>query len=131
MAATFDQLAGKIAPELQSILNSRREQIVLNAGTIPARIAVRMAFPVILDEIPELTRDALTLVVTEFGNMNVQDLLQFIDQRIRSSSRGDETPVTPINILPARLLEVINDIGTLNVGDLLSLLRKNKVEQYE
>ncbi len=88
---TIEQLATKLAPKLQTILSGRRDEIIAKAGDLPTRIAVRTAYPIFLRETPELLFDALDLVVDEFGHMNLNDLIAFLNHSAeQKTSYGDE-----------------------------------------
>jgi hypothetical protein len=79
MALTPDSLADKLAPKLQAILRARQDEIVAGAGGLPRRAAVRLAFPTFLDEVPVLLRSAIELISDEFGRMNINDLIAFLE----------------------------------------------------
>ena len=78
---TTEQLATKLAPKLQTILNERREEIIAKSGDLPTRLAVRSAFPIFVREVPEFLGDALEIIVDEFGRMNLNDLIDFLNHR--------------------------------------------------
>ena len=80
MATSFDTLTDKLAPRLQEIIRARRDEIIANAGGFARREAVRLAFPTFVNEIPILLRSAIELVSDEFGRMNLNDLMAFLEK---------------------------------------------------
>jgi hypothetical protein len=60
-------------------VEARRDEIVAGAGGFARREAVRLAFPTFLDEIPAVIRSAVDLISDEFGHMNVNDLLAYLE----------------------------------------------------
>jgi hypothetical protein len=83
MALTPGALADKLAPNLQAILRGRQDQIVSGAGSFPRRAAVRLAFPTFVDEVPVLLRSAIDLISDEFGRMNINDLIAFLEEHVK------------------------------------------------
>jgi hypothetical protein len=79
MATPREALADKIAPRLRAILEARRDEIVASAGGFARREAVRLAFPSFLDNLPALVRSALDLISDEFGHMNINDFLAYLE----------------------------------------------------
>lgn len=80
---TTDSLAAKLAPQLQAILRSREEEFVAAAGNRLRQGAMRLAFPTIVDEVPAILKSAIDLIAAEFGKMNVNDLLAFLESRAK------------------------------------------------
>lgn len=81
---TSDGLASKLAPKLQDILRSREKEIIAKGGNFLARSSLVIAFPHIIDEIPVILRSAIDLISEEFGKMNVNDLLAFLESHAES-----------------------------------------------
>ncbi len=81
---TMTTLVEKIAPKLQAILNERQEDIIEAAGSLPRRVAVRLAFPTLVYEVPNMLQIAIDLIATEFGNMDINDLLEFLNKHAQS-----------------------------------------------
>lgn len=75
------KLAIKIAPQLQAVFSSRKDEIISNAGPFIAREAVKISFPWFLDAIPTFLRKTLDWVSAEFGNLDVDDLMTFLAKR--------------------------------------------------
>ena len=79
MPMTRDALADKLAPRLREILERRRAEIIAGAGGFARREALKLAFPSFVDEVPNLLRAALDLISDEFGHMNLNDLLAYLE----------------------------------------------------
>lgn len=86
MKVTASGLAGKIAPKIQDAFKSRERELVKSLHPWFLRQAAEIAYPMFLDQIPELTRLAVDLVSTEFGAMNVNDLLAFLNDHIKAKA---------------------------------------------
>jgi hypothetical protein len=86
---TTDALSAKLAPQLVAALEANKARIITLAGSNIRRGALRLAWPTILNEVPELTRLAINLIADEFGSMNVNDLLTFLSQRMKGRTMAD------------------------------------------
>jgi hypothetical protein len=80
---TTDSLAAKLAPDLQILLLDRKEEIIAMAGNKIERAAMRFAFPSLVKGVPVLLRIAIDLISAEFGKMNVNDLMAFLESRAK------------------------------------------------
>lgn len=80
---TKSGLAEKLAPKLRAALEMREKELVAAAHPWFIRQAIGLAFPTFLNQIPSLTRMALDFVITEFGAMNVNDLLAFLETHVK------------------------------------------------
>lgn len=87
MTVTTAGLADKIAPKLQDMLKSREHDLVSSMHPWFIRQSVQLAYPTFLGQVPELTRIAIDLVSTEFGTMNVNDLLAFLNEHIKAKAK--------------------------------------------
>lgn len=86
MKVTASGLASKIAPKIQEELKSREHELVASMHPWFLRQAVELAYPTFLGLVPELTRMAVDLVAAEFGDMNVNDLLAFLNEHIKAKA---------------------------------------------
>lgn len=86
MKVTASGLADKIAPKIQEALRNRERELVQSLHPWFLRQAAEIAYPTFLNQVPELTRLAIDLVSTEFGAMNVNDLLEFLNQHIKAKA---------------------------------------------
>ena len=76
---TTNGLADKLGPKIQAAFASREKELVSAGDSWFVRQAIHLAYPTFLDQIPTLTCMAIDFVATEFGNMNINDLLAFLD----------------------------------------------------
>ncbi len=83
--AFADELASRLVVELES----RKDEIVADAGGWPRRAAVRLAWPTLIDELPPLTETLIALVAERFGHLTVDDLLDALQKIKESSHLGD------------------------------------------
>ena len=83
MTESYDSLTAKLAPQLQELVRARRDAFIANAGGFARREAVRLAFPTFVAEIPTLLRAAIELISDEFGHMNLNDLLAFLESHAK------------------------------------------------
>lgn len=79
MPMTTASLADKLAPRLQDILRDRQDEFVASAGGPFVREAVKLAFPTFVAEVPTLLRSAIDMIAVEFGHMDLNDLIAFLD----------------------------------------------------
>jgi hypothetical protein len=79
MPLTSQSLASKVAPKLQDVLEAHKEQIVADAGGMVQRQLLRMAWPTIIGEVPALADVSVQLIVKEFGKLNINDLIKFLE----------------------------------------------------
>lgn len=80
----IDSLATKLAPKIKAALESHETSILDSGKNVFERAAIRLVFPRFLGAVPALTKDAITLISDEFGLMNVNDLLEFLDDHARA-----------------------------------------------
>ncbi len=78
--------ADDLATRLVALLESRKDEIVADAGGWPRRAAVRLAWPTLIGEVAPLTETLIELVAERFGHLTVDDLLDAL-QKIKESSR--------------------------------------------
>jgi hypothetical protein len=90
MIITTNALTAKIAPKVVAALEANKASIITQAGSNIRRGALRLAWPTIIAEIPNLTGIAIDLVSDEFGHMNVNDLLTFLSQRMKGKVMSDD-----------------------------------------
>lgn len=81
---TTDGLANKLAPRLQAILKDKEKEIIARSGNMLVRSSMMIAYPHLLDEVPVILRAAIELIATEFGQMNINDLLAFLEAHAKS-----------------------------------------------
>jgi hypothetical protein len=86
---TTDALSAKIAPRIVAALEADKARLITLAGSNIRRGALRLAWPTIINEVPELTRLSIDLISDEFGSMNVNDLLTFLSQRMKGRIVAD------------------------------------------
>lgn len=86
MKVTAAGLADKIAPKVQESLKRSERELIKSLHPWFLRQAAECAYPMFLNQIPELTRITIDLVSTEFGAMNVNDLLSFLNDHIKSKA---------------------------------------------
>ncbi len=79
-----DRLATRIAPALVVALTDREDAIVEASGGMMARFAVRLVFPAILAEVPNLAAVSLDTISREFGHMTVDDFLAIFAERAKT-----------------------------------------------
>ena len=72
-------LADEFSPKLVEILESRKQQIIDSAGSLPRKLAIKMAWPTVIDEVPALTQSMVELLIWKFGDMTVDQLIESID----------------------------------------------------
>ena len=82
---TAGGLADKLGPKIQAAFQAKEKELVSAAHPWFVRQAIGLAYPTFLEQIPTLTRMAIDLVATEFGSMNVNDLLSFLEQHAKQS----------------------------------------------
>lgn len=80
---TASGLADKMGPKIKAAFEAKEKELVAAAHPWFIRQAIGLAYPTFLEQIPTLTRMVIDLVATEFGSMNVNDLLSFLDQHAK------------------------------------------------
>lgn len=85
MAFDPKAFADELATKLVALLESRKDEIVADAGGWPRRAAVRLAWPTLMGEVPPMTETLIELVADRFGHLTVDDLLEAL-QQIKHSS---------------------------------------------
>ncbi|MDE2509030.1 MAG: hypothetical protein KGM43_17630 [Planctomycetota bacterium] len=80
MTDTVDTLAKRLGPRLQEAIEADKDTILGAVHGLPARLALRAEFPALVSASPELLKSALTVIVEEFGRMDVRDLLEFLSK---------------------------------------------------
>jgi hypothetical protein len=80
--------ADELTTKLVAILESRKDEIVADAGGWPRRAAVRLAWPTLIGEVPPMTETLIELVAERFGHLTVDDLLDALQQIKQSSHTG-------------------------------------------
>jgi hypothetical protein len=80
--------ADELATKLIALLESRKDEIVADAGGWPRRAAVRLAWPTLIGEVPPMTETLVELVAERFGHLTVDDLLDALQQIKQSSNLG-------------------------------------------
>ncbi|HEY2154832.1 MAG TPA: hypothetical protein VGH33_04335 [Isosphaeraceae bacterium] len=80
--------ADELATRLAAILESRKDEIIADAGGWPRRAAIRLAWPTLIGEIPPMTETLVELVAEKFGHLTVDDLLDALQQIKQRSHLG-------------------------------------------
>lgn len=70
-------LVDKIAPAIVDGLNRRKESII-SSGSVARKLILKAAWDDIIDQIPDVTHDALRAIREEFGHISVNDLIDWI-----------------------------------------------------
>lgn len=68
------ELASRIAPRLRTELEERKDSLIAKAGSWVVRKAAGLAWPRLLDAVPELTETGVDALLDEFGGMTVADI---------------------------------------------------------
>jgi hypothetical protein len=80
------ELAAEIAPRLVAELVANEERLVQAAGGLLQRGALRMFFPVILREVPNMTEMVVTLTAERFGTITLEEIAASLVQ-IKATGR--------------------------------------------
>lgn len=89
MPMSAQDLADKLSPKIKEYLLNNEDFFVNEAGNVLERSAMRLAFPTFLHRVPDLTRSIIGMVSDEFGSMNVNDLIAFLNEHVKSRSLGE------------------------------------------
>jgi hypothetical protein len=68
------ELAQRIAPRLKSELESRKDSLIARAGSWVFRKAAALAWPRLIEAVPELTETGVDALLDEFGGMTLAEL---------------------------------------------------------
>ncbi len=80
--------AAELAPKLIELLEARKSAIIDDAGGLPRRAAVRLAWPTLVGEVPQLTETVIELLAWRFGELTVNNLVEALDAiRSRAAHR--------------------------------------------
>lgn len=95
MSTSTEILAAKIAPKIVVIVDPKRDEYIERfirnpklpkwIKIFPLRKILIGVWPALMDEIPLGTRDGLEVTSEVFGEMNLNDLLQWLSQNARLS----------------------------------------------
>ena len=89
-------LADEFSPKLVELLEARKAQIVDAAGGLPRKLAVKMAWPTMIAEVPNLTETLIELLIWKFGEMTVEELIKAVDSLKKSTrTRTGIPPIKP------------------------------------
>jgi hypothetical protein len=80
--------ADEIAPKLVALLDERKDELIGSAGSFPRRAAVKLAWPTLIAEIPQLTETLIELLAWKFGDLTVNDLVMALDTIKKSARSG-------------------------------------------
>jgi hypothetical protein len=84
------ELAARIAPRLRSELESRKDSLIAKAGSWVVRKAATLAWPRMIEAVPELTEAGVDALLDEFGGMTVREIAaKIIEHQAAKGRRVD------------------------------------------
>lgn len=72
------RLARKIAPELQVVANEYKPTFIAHAGNALERTGARLAYPVVVREIPTAAEVGCDHLLSHFGRMPLSELVELV-----------------------------------------------------
>jgi hypothetical protein len=81
MIVSDSDLAARIAPQLVAALQDRQAAILRAAGGPARRAALRIVWPLLINEVPQLAAAAIDAVRQQFGTMTLNDVLDWRGKR--------------------------------------------------
>jgi hypothetical protein len=78
MSFNSDALSVKVEGAIREALLAHKDQIIESSGGIFARQGMKIAFPILLDQSGNLAEVAIEVIRKEFGELNVNDLLNWL-----------------------------------------------------
>lgn len=80
-----EQLAGRISGPLQELARQNESEFVANAGALPARLATRAVYPVVVREIPTATKIGCHKLLDVLAGMSMADVAGAIVQHAQAT----------------------------------------------
>lgn len=80
-----ERLAARISGPLQALARQYEPEFVQHAGALPARVATRVVYPVVVREVPVATKIGCHKLLDEFAGMSISDLASMVIQHAQAS----------------------------------------------